>query len=76
MMVRGESLVHQKDNVFVLKTHFLKKMYYFLKTMLQSKMFFGLIQVPNTSKHIYRNKVATMKASRKTAHNKVFFSFW
>ncbi len=34
---------------------------------------FWLIQVPNTSKHIFRNKGATTKASQKTAHAKVFF---
>ncbi len=41
--------------------------------MSQSKDFFGLIQAPNISKHISRNGGATIKASRKTAHDKVFF---
>ncbi len=35
------------------------------------KYFWGLIQAPNTSKYITRNKVATMKDSRKTAHKNV-----
>ncbi len=43
--------------------------------MSQSKDFLGLIQAPNISKHISRNGGATIKASRKTAHNKVFL-FW
>ncbi len=30
--------------------------------MSQSKFYFGLIQAPNTSMHIYTNKGATMKA--------------
>ncbi len=33
----------------------------------------GLIQAPNISKHISRNRGATIKASRKTIHDKVFF---
>ncbi len=65
----GECLVHDKEK-FVLKTHFLQKVLYFLK----SNDFFGLIQSPNISKHISRNGGATIKASRKTAHDKVFFS--
>ncbi len=40
--------------------------------MPQSKDFFGLIQAPYISKHISRNGGATIKASRKTAHDKVF----
>ncbi len=44
--------------------------------MSQSKDFLGIIQAPNISKHISRNGGATIKASRKTAHNKVFFIFW
>ncbi len=38
--------------------------------MSQSKAFFWLIQAPNISKHISRNGRATIKASRKTAHDK------
>ncbi len=37
------------------------------------KIFGGLIQTPNMSKHTTRNKGATIKASRKTAYNKDFF---
>ncbi len=33
----------------------------------------GLIQAPNMSNHISRNGGATIKASRKTAHNKEIF---
>ncbi len=43
--------------------------------MSQSKDVFWLIQAPNISKHISRNGGATIKASRKTAHVKVFFYF-
>ncbi len=41
--------------------------------MSQSKDLFWLIQAPNISKHISRNGGATIKASQKTAHDKVFF---
>ncbi len=41
--------------------------------MSQSTDFVWLIQAPNIFKHISRNGGATMKASRKTAHDKVFF---
>ncbi len=34
---------------------------------------FLLIQAPNMSKHISRNGGATIKASRKTAHDKVVY---
>ncbi len=44
--------------------------------MSQSKDFCLLIQAPNISKHISRNEGATIKASRKTAHDKVIFKFW
>ncbi len=44
--------------------------------MSQSKDFLGVIQAANISKHISRNGGATIKASRKTAHDKVFFIFW
>ncbi len=43
--------------------------------MSQSKDFFGLIQASYISKHISRNGGATIKASRKTAHDKVFLNF-
>ncbi len=38
-----------------------------------SKDFFWLIQAPYISNHISRNGGATIKASRKTAHDKVFY---
>ncbi len=41
--------------------------------MSQSKDLFWLIQDPYISKHISRNGGATIKASRKTAHDTVFF---
>ncbi len=43
--------------------------------MPQSKDIFWLIQAPYISKHISRNGGATIKASRKTAHEKVFL-YW
>ncbi len=58
------------------KILYLKKVFannaIFSKIISQSKDFFGLIQVPNISKHISRNGGATIKVSRKTAHDKVF----
>ncbi len=44
--------------------------------MSQSKDIFWLIQAPNISKHISRNGGATIKASRKTAHDKGFFFYF
>ncbi len=41
--------------------------------MPHSKDFFWLIQAPYISKYISRNGGTTIKASRKTAHDKVFF---
>ncbi len=41
--------------------------------MPESKYLFWLFQAPYISKHISRNGGATIKASRKTAHDKVFF---
>ncbi len=59
------------------KILYLKKVFakyaIFYKLMSQSKDFFGIIQAPNISKHISRNGGATIKTSRKTAHDKVFF---
>ncbi len=72
-MLNGECLVHDKRKVFVLKTHFFKQNAIFSKIMSQSKDFLWLIQAPYISKHISRNGGATIKASRKTAHDKVFF---
>ncbi len=47
----------------------------FSKIMSQSKDFFWLIQALQISKHISRSGGATIKASRKTAYDKVFL-FW
>ncbi len=41
--------------------------------MFESKIFFRLTQATNTYKHISRNIGAMMRASRKLAHDKVFF---
>ncbi len=41
--------------------------------MSQTKLFFWLIQAPNTSMQIFRNIAATIKASQKTAYYKVFY---
>ncbi len=43
--------------------------------MCQTKIF-GLIQATNMFKHISTNTGATIKASRKTAHDKVFYMLW
>ncbi len=42
--------------------------------MFQSKDLLWLIQAPYISKHISRNGGATIKASRKTAHDNVFLN--
>ncbi len=60
---------------FCVKNPFFVKHALFSKIMSQSKDFFGLIQAPNISKHISRNGGATIKASQKTAHDKVLL-FW
>ncbi len=57
---------------FCFKTPFFVKNDTFSKIMSQSKDIFWSIQAPNLSKHISRNRGATIKASRKTAHDKVF----
>ncbi len=44
--------------------------------MSQSKDFFGLIQAPYISKHISRNGGATIKVSRKPAHDNNKKLFW
>ncbi len=51
-------LVHNKENAIFSKI---------------IKRLFWLIQAPNIPKHISRNGGATIKASQKTAHDKVFF---
>ncbi len=55
------------------KNPFYAKNAIFSKLMPQSKDVFGLIQAPYISKHISRNGGATIKASRKTAHDEVFW---
>ncbi len=44
--------------------------------MSESKISFMLAQATNTYKHISRNIGATITASRKLAHGKVFFNFF
>ncbi len=68
-MLDGECLVHDKGKFAKNAIHV------FSKIMSQSKDFFWLIQARYISKHISRNGGATIKASRKTAHDKVFL-FW
>ncbi len=41
--------------------------------MSQAKDYFWLIQAPHISNHISRNGGATIKSSRKTADDNVFF---
>ncbi len=67
-MVDSESLLHNK--MFVLKTFFFATIAIFCT---QIKNSFWLTQAPNTSKHISRNKWATMKASRKNSSWQRFF---
>ncbi len=61
------------EKSFCFKNPFFSKNAIFSKIMSKSKDFFWLIQAPYFSKHISRNGGATIKASRKTAHDKVFF---
>ncbi len=58
---------------FCFKNPFLAKNAIFFKIMSQSKDFFWLIQSPYISKHISRNGGATIKVSRKTAHDNFFY---
>ncbi len=62
------SIIHDQD--FVSKKAVFANNAIFSKIMSQSKDFFWLIQPPNLSKYISRNGGATVKASRKTAHDK------
>ncbi len=57
---------------FCFKNPFFAKNAIFSKIISQSKDCFWLIQAPYICKHISRNGGATIKASRKTAHDKVF----
>ncbi len=54
---------------FCCKNPFFAKNAIFSKIMSQSKDLFWLIQAPYISKHISRNRGATMKVSQKTAHD-------
>ncbi len=58
---------------YCFKTPFFAKNAIFSKIMSQSKDLFWLIQAPYISKHISRNGGTTIKAYRKTVHDKVFF---
>ncbi len=58
---------------FCVKNPFFAKNAVFSKTNVSNKTLFWLIQAPNMSKHISRNKGATIRASRKTAHDKYFY---
>ncbi len=60
---------------FCFKNPFFCQNAIFSKIMPQSKDFLGLIQAPSISKHISRNGGATIKASRKTAHDNFFLNF-
>ncbi len=58
---------------FCFKNPFFTKNAIFSKIMSQSKDLFWLIQAPKISQHISRNGGATINASWKTAHDKVFY---
>ncbi len=59
--------------VLCLKKAFTKIAIFSIK-MSESKIFLRLTQATNTYKHIFRNIGATIKASRKLDHDKVFFN--
>ncbi len=63
------SIIHDQD--FVFKKVFAKIAIFSIK-MSESKIFFRLAQATNTYKHLFRNIGATMTASRKLVHDKVF----
>ncbi len=69
-MVNGWSMTKK---CFYFKNPFFAKNAIFSNIMPQSKDFFWLIQAPYISKHISRNGGATIKASRKTAHDSFYF---
>ncbi len=60
---------------FCVKKIFFAKSLYFLKKKMSQQILLGLIQALNMSKHISRNRGATIKASRKIVHGKVFLNF-
>ncbi len=49
-----------------------KKMFCVKKTFFAKNALFLKTKIQNMSKHISRNRGATIKASRKTVHDKVF----
>ncbi len=73
-MLNGECLVHDKEH-FCFKKPFFAKNAIFSNIMSLSKDYFWLMQAPYISKHISRNGGATIKVSRKTAHDTFFFYF-
>ncbi len=66
------NIIHDQD--FVFKKGFAKIAIFSIK-MSETKIFLRLIQATNTYKHISRNIGATMTASTKLAHDKVFKLF-
>ncbi len=58
--------------ILYLKNVFAKTAIFSIK-MSESKIFLRLTQAINTYKHISRNMGATMTASRKLVHDKVYF---
>ncbi len=60
--------------ILYLKKVFAKIAIFSIK-MSESKIFFRLTQATNTYMHISRNIGATMRVSRKLAHDKVFLIF-
>ncbi len=64
------SIIYDQD--FVFKKRFAKIAIFSIK-MSESKTFFRLTQAISTYKHISRNIGATITASWKLCHNKVFF---
>ncbi len=61
-MLGGEYYVHDKEK-FCVKNPFFAKNALVSKKILKQNFIFGLIQAPNMSKHISRNRGATNKAS-------------
>ncbi len=73
--ITTSSIIHDQD--FVLKKNSVcKNCYIFNKNVWIKNIFFRLTQATNTYMHISRNIGATMTASRKLAHDKVFLNFF
>ncbi len=60
---------------FCVKKPFLAKNAIFSKKKCSKQFLCVVNPSPNMSKHISRNRGATIKASQKTAHDKVFLNF-